>query len=257
LVERLLCKQEVAGSSPACSTISNYWLKRAISDKLLEFLNKSSKIDAMESVWSKKHDDYAAKDWIDKPTLFAETAIEYFPQHGRILDLGAGQGQDSRYFAEQGFSVVSTDLEETALAIGRDKLPEKLKSKVDIQKLDLTKPFPFENESFDVVYAHLSLHYFDLRTTDRLLAEIHRILKTNGLLAFMVNSVHDPEYNTGEKLEEDYFATDNKYKRYFSLGTAESFTNEFEPLLVDDKGETYKDRAKGVHNLLRYIGKKA
>ena len=74
-----------------------------------------------DTVWQDLHKDYKNRDWIDKPSLFAETAITYFPSKGRVLDLGAGQGQDSRYFAEHGYDVVSTDLEETALE--QSKLP--------------------------------------------------------------------------------------------------------------------------------------
>lgn len=112
----------------------------------------------------------------------------------------------------------------------------------------------FEDASFDVVYAHLSLHYFDYETTVRLIGEVQRVLKPGGVFAFFVNSVHDPEYNTGEKLEDDYFQIDKTAKRYFSVETARAFTRYFDVSLLDDLGETYKDRAIGVHNLVRFIG---
>src|SRR5437667_4563648 len=115
----------------------------------------------MNTHWSNRHKTYATQDWINKPSLFAETAITYFPAKGKVLDLGAGQGQDSRFFAEQGYEVVSTDLEQIALQQSRSKLSDALQQKVTIQKLDLRDELPFKDETFDVVYAHLSLHYFD------------------------------------------------------------------------------------------------
>jgi SAM-dependent methyltransferase len=108
-----------------------------------------------------------------------------------VLDLGAGQGQDSRFFAEQGYDVVSTDLEESALEQSRAKLSNELKQNVTIQKVDLREELPSDDGSFDVVYAHLSLHYFNYETTVRLFAEISRVLKPGGVLAFFTNSVHD------------------------------------------------------------------
>lgn len=210
----------------------------------------------MDSVWSDLHSDYAQRDWIDKPSLFAETAIEYFPTSGRVLDLGAGQGQDSRYFAEHGYDVTSTDIEIKALELNRSKLSPELDGKLTVQELDLRGQFRFESATFDVVYAHLSLHYFDQETTLRLLQEIQRVLKPGGVFAFFVNSVHDPEYNSGPELEPCFFQIGKTTKRYFSIESTRQLTQYLEVHLLDDLGETYKDRHKGVHNLVRFIGRK-
>lgn len=210
-----------------------------------------------DAVWSDLHKLYQTQDWINKPNLFAETAIHYFPKTGKILDLGAGQGQDSRYFASHGYTVVSTDLEESALVESADKLPDKLKSKMIIQRVDLRQPLPFQDGEFDVVYAHLSLHYFDIEMTYQILNQITRVLKPGGLLAFFVNSTTDPEYGTGRQLEPDFFQIDKTSKRYFSVASTRSFVSDFFQInLLDDLGETYKDAAKGVHHLIRFIGTK-
>lgn len=211
----------------------------------------------MSDVWADKHKDvYAASDWIGKPSLFAETAITYFPKTGRLLDLGAGQGQDSRFFAEHGYDVVSTDLERKALDLSRSKLPKELSEKMVLQQVDLREALPFESGSFSVVYAHLALHYFDAQATQRLLTEIGRVLKPGGVLAFLVNSTSDPEYATGQELEPDYYQLENMAKRFFTLQAAEAYASGFTVQLLDDQGETYKDMAKGVHNLIRFIGTK-
>lgn len=210
----------------------------------------------MDTVWSDLHEDYKTKDWINKPSLFAETAITYFPATGKILDLGAGQGQDSRFFAEHGYQVISTDLEESALEQSKTKLTDDLKPRVTLQKVDLRDELPFADNSFDVVYAHLSLHYFNADLTARIFFDIERVLKPNGIFAFFVNSTSDPEYGTGTKLEEDYFQIDKTTKRYFSIASARKFARFFDVNLLDDHGETYKDRDKGVHNLIRFVGTK-
>jgi ubiquinone/menaquinone biosynthesis C-methylase UbiE/8-oxo-dGTP pyrophosphatase MutT (NUDIX family) len=210
----------------------------------------------MDNIWSDLHKNYKEQDWINKPSLFAETAVIYFPPKGKILDLGAGQGQDSRFFAEHGYDVVSTDIEESALEASKAKLTGEQTQKVTFEKVDLSQELPFENTSFDIVYAHLSLHYFDRETTTRLFGEIQRVLKPGGIFAFFVNSTSDPEYGTGSKLEEDYFQIDKTTKRYFSVESVREFTKYLDTTLLDNHGETYKDRAKGVHNLVRFIGSK-
>ncbi|HEY4161396.1 MAG TPA: class I SAM-dependent methyltransferase [Candidatus Saccharimonadales bacterium] len=209
----------------------------------------------MSGVWAEKHKGkYAASDWIDKPSIFAEAVVRYFPSTGKVLELGAGQGQDGRFFAQQGYEVTSTDLEQTALDISKQKQSVELRSKITLQQVDLGKKLPFADASFHAVYAHLSLHYFDTDTTKQIFNEIRRVLKPGGVLAFLVNSTNDPEYGIGKQLEMDYFQTDGMPKRYFSVRTAGGFTAGFTVKLLDDQGETYKDMAKGVHNLIRFIG---
>lgn len=212
---------------------------------------------AVKGAWADKHENFYAKsDWINKPSLFAEAAATYFPKAGKILELGAGQGQDSRYFAERDYQVVSTDLDEVALKLSEEKLASEQKKNVELQQLDLSQEFPFEPETFDVVYAHLSLHYFDAATTRQLFSEISRVLKVGGIFAFLVNSTTDPEYGSGEEIEPNYFQIGKMAKRYFCAESARKFGQYFDVILLDDHGETYKDSAKGVHNLIRFIGKK-
>lgn len=209
-----------------------------------------------KNTWSKIHSYYEKQDWINRPSLFAKEVINYFPQSGKVLDLGAGQGQDSRYFAKKGHEVVSTDMSDSALAINQEKITDEIKDKISVRKLDLSKNFPYPDESFDILYAHLSLHYFDRETTMKIFNEIERVLKKGGTLAFLVNSTNDPEYGTGLTIEDDFFEVDNTQKRYFSVQTVKDFTSDFETILLDDSGETYKDRVKGVHNLIRFVGRK-
>lgn len=208
----------------------------------------------MADFWTQKHQKYAQQDWIDKPSLFAEAAVSYFPKQGKVLELGAGQGQDSRYFAGLGYEVTCTDNVEEALAAAQAKAERMVNLR--FESVDVTQKLPFADKSFDVIYAHLVLHYFDASTTDRIFDEIYRVLKPNGILAFLVNSTSDPEYAHGMEIEPGLYEIEGKPKRFFNLQDAARFTSKFQPLLLDDQGETYKDRAKGVHNLIRFVGKK-
>ncbi|MFA6272053.1 MAG: class I SAM-dependent methyltransferase [Patescibacteria group bacterium] len=207
--------------------------------------------------WTKTHARYSRQDWINKPSIFAEFAVQYFPGTGRVLDLGAGQGQDSRFFAEQGFEVISTDFEDFALGLNETNIPSHLKKRIKVEEVDISEKLPFFNQEFDVVYSHLALHYFDAKTTEEIFREIKRVLKIGGIVAFMVNSTSDPEYQTGIQIEKDFFAMEKKIKmRFFNIDTVKQIANDFETILVDNLGESYKDSAVGVHNMIRYIGKR-
>jgi SAM-dependent methyltransferase len=210
----------------------------------------------MNNSWNELHETYKEKDWVKVPSIFAEQAIDYFPKTGKVLELGAGHGQDSIFFASKGYEVVSTDIETMSLNENIAVAPEDIEGKISTAALDLAQPIEFTDESFDVVYAHLSLHYLDQSTTEKMFTDIHRILKPGGVLAFLVNSVEDPECGTGTRLEDDYYEIEGRAKRYFTKETAQRSAHIFTPLLMDDKGESLKDNAKDIHNLIRFIGTK-
>ena len=210
----------------------------------------------MNPVWKDLHSNYQEQEWIDKPSLFAETALQYFPETGKILELGAGHGQDSRFFVKKGYEVISTDIETSSLELNFSKQAEEFRKKISVQQVDLKEKLPFKDSSFDIVYAHLSLHYFDQETTFGIINEIERILKPGGLFAFLTNSINDPEYNTGNQLERDFFLIDKVTKRNFSVESARQLTRGFQVNLLDNLGQTYKDQAKGVGHLIRFIGYK-
>jgi len=209
-----------------------------------------------QDAWTNLHHAYRQEDWIDKPSLFSQQAIAYFPHVGTILDLGAGQGQDSRFFAEHGYIVVSTDISDVALALNKNNIPTPLKDTIFVQKLDIAAPFDFPDNTFDVVYAHLSLHYFNNPTTTQIFNEIYRVLKPNGILAVLLNADTDPECGTGQQIQEGFFQIGQATKRYFNTLSIKPFVYNFETLILDNVGESYKDNAKSNKQLIRFIGKK-
>ncbi|HEY1085951.1 MAG TPA: class I SAM-dependent methyltransferase [Candidatus Saccharimonadales bacterium] len=208
--------------------------------------------------WESLSSQYEREDWSTKPSIFATEIHEYIPTGARILELGCGQGQDGLWFADEQnrFHVLATDISSSALENAQKRKAELEVDAIEFERLDLAELFRYPDEIFDMVYSHLGLHYFDKTVTERLFAEIYRVLKPRGVLAFLANSVNDPEYGTGIKIEDDYFETAGTKKRYFSASTALDFTKNFDVILCDEDGETYKDRKIGVHNLVRFVGRK-
>jgi SAM-dependent methyltransferase len=198
-----------------------------------------------QDYWAEKHTEYKGSGHTEKQSLFAEEFVNVLAgrgaMSGRLLELGAGLGQDSEYFQSLGFEVVATD-----------QLPSN-----GVLRLDMTEqPWPFASLEFDIVYAHLSLHYFDKETTKKIFSEIWRVLKAGGVLAFLVNSKSDPEYDKNQEVEDGLTKVGDRLKRFFSVEMARDFAKDFSVILVDNKGETYKDAAHSTHNLIRFIGKK-
>lgn len=204
-----------------------------------------------QKYWDKKITGYSKEKWIEKPSIFAKWAIQFFPKHSKLLELGAGHGQDGRFFSNKGYSVISTDFSETALKyILQKPFPQQIR----IQELDLKKVFPFNDNAFTIVYAHLAVHFFDTKITTQIFSEIYRVLKSCGIVALIVNSTKDPEYNTGNKIEDNFFELGPGItKRFFNIKSMKKFSYQFKTLILDHKGRSYKDKVE----LIRFIGQKS
>jgi len=98
-----------------------------------------------------------------------------------ILDAGCGAGAFTARIAERAQSCVGIDISTTMISIARENHPN-----VKFQVASLAD-LPFDDQTFDLVYSSLVLHYFqDLKTP---LKEIYRVLKPQGSF---VLSIHHP-----------------------------------------------------------------
>lgn len=207
-----------------------------------------------QDYWHKKHQKYSTQDWIRTPTIFATQILKYLPKSGSLLELGCGQGQDSIYFAQHDLQVTATDFSDFALFEAKQTTPPGLKDKITYQVVDIANKLPFPQASFDIVYSHLAVHYFDKTRTQQLFDEIYTTLKPGGIFAILVNTLDDPEIGESQLVETDLYITPSGLqKRFFSVDSVQEFTAKFETLLLDNHGETHKDTIK---TLIRYVGKK-
>ena len=154
---------------------------------------------------------------------------DYF-KSGTYLDLGCGVGQYSKVFLANGNEVISTDISKIAL----EKVKEFNKNVIN---LDMQKALPFEDNKFDVVFANLSIHYFNDTDTKNLMNEIKRILKTDGIFIGSVNGLEGLEKikDTAKQIEEHFYFNKNKYIRLFDNKDLEKYLNIFDIIKIEKR----------------------
>lgn len=85
--------------------------------------------------------------------------------------------------------VIATTIDAEGANFAMKRIEEKGLSKHVIVKIeDVSKTLPYENDSFDFVYARLVLHYLPKIELIHALNELHRILKDGGKLFIVVRS---------------------------------------------------------------------
>ncbi len=77
--------------------------------------------------------------------------------------------------------VIATTVDEKGLDFTNDKLKQFEESKRIVTKIeDVSKKMPYEDNTFDFIYARLVLHYLNKQQLEDALEEIYRVLKPNG-----------------------------------------------------------------------------
>lgn len=109
--------------------------------------------------------------------------IEKFLEPGmKILDLGAGCGEYSLYFARKGFDVTAIELVEKHVNEIKDKCTNSNLKVFQGNALDLTH---IKNESFDIVLCFGPIYHLS-KFEDRIkcISEVKRVCKNNGKMFF-------------------------------------------------------------------------
>jgi len=93
----------------------------------------------------------------------------------RALDLGSGAGEFTAAMAEAGADAIGVEVAESALTRARQRHPNR-----DFQLVPLDGPLPFEDGSFELVWASEVLEH--VTDTARWLSEVRRVLAPGGRL---------------------------------------------------------------------------
>lgn len=131
----------------------------------------------------------------------ARAAVQAFRTAGAslLLELGAGQGRDTLFFARAGFDVVAVDYADSAVKeIQRKAAEQHLDDRVRVAMHDLRAPLPFADEAFDGCFSHM-LYCMALTEHElaRLSAEIRRVLRPGALNVYTARTTEDPDYGKG------------------------------------------------------------
>ena len=134
--------------------------------------------------------------------LTPDTAVprEWFPSFEglKILGLASGGGQQMPVFSILGADCTVMDLSDKQLESERI-IAEREGYSINIVKADMTKPFPFDNESFDLIFHPVSNVFIE--DVQHVWNECYRVLKPEGVLLsglcngliFAFNDYGDPK----------------------------------------------------------------
>lgn len=206
---------------------------------------------AQFEVWEKEYRQPQLITNSDEPQLDFKNFIKWLrkKQHVdldglRVLDLGSGTGKNSLFLAERGSVVTGVELSTTAVKIAKERAREKVAQQI-IEKVTLVKfqvgdigqPWPFANNSFDLILDVITSNSLSgdervvyIKETKRVLAAGgHMFIKAlckdgdknaENLLRDFPGTEKDTYIMPGTKLMERVFSKDDivgMYEKYFNI----------------------------------------
>jgi SAM-dependent methyltransferase len=172
-----------------------------------------------------------------EPSIPAVKATKFFKEKNikNIVELGAGLGRDTIYFAQNSIKVQALDYSKAAIESITNKaeklnLTEFIKPKF----FDVRKKLPFENNTIDGCFSHM-LYCMALSNVnlENLNSEICRILKPGAINIYTARHTDDGDYKNGIHIGEDLYENDGFIVHFFSRDKVTRLSKGFEVLSIE------------------------
>ena len=194
------------------------------------------KLDQQSQHWEKNFSNKPEMFGLE-PSISAKKALNFFKEKkiNNIIELGAGLGRDSIFFAKNNIKIQALDYSSSGIEIINHKIKkDNLSNYISTKLFDVREKLPFKDNSVDACYSHM-LYCMALTTNDleKLNNEIHRILKPNGLNIYTVRHTNDGDYKNGKHIGEDLYENDGFIVHYFSEEKVNSLLNGFKNIALE------------------------
>jgi SAM-dependent methyltransferase len=197
----------------------------------------SASLDAQREQWERALTERVDRFGVEASDP-ARAAAELFQQADArdLLELGAGQGRDTLFFAAHGFNVNALDYADAGLTAIRAKAAAAgLGERIEATKHDVREPLPFTDASFDVCFSHM---LYCMALTERelscLTAEVKRVLRPGGLSVYTARTTSDPDYRRGEHRGEQRYELGGFVVHFFDRELVERLANGFEIVAIEE-----------------------
>ena len=176
-----------------------------------------------------------------EPSYSAKKALETFKKNNitNIIELGAGLGRDTIFFAQNGIYVHAIDYSLSATNIIKKRSKDNnLEALIRVENSDIRKKLNCDNENFQACYSHMlfcmALTNQDLKDLNQ---EIFRVLKKEGFNIYTVRNHMDGDFKKGTHRGEDMYEMNGFIVHYFSENKIKSLLNGFINISIENFDE--------------------
>jgi len=198
----------------------------------LKNINLNNQEEYWETNYTNKHKMFGLE-----PSFAAEEALKVFKKKNisSIVELGAGLGRDTIFFAKNNIKVEALDYSKTAVTSIKKKIKEfNLSEFVSAKVFDIRKKLPFKNNTVQGIFSHM-LYCMALKNSDvqNLNNEILRVLEKGGVNIYTVRNFEDGDYKNGIHIEDESYQNDGFIINFFSKEKIKELLVGFSNIKID------------------------
>ena len=198
----------------------------------------------MKNINLNNQEEYWETNYTNKPKMFglipsfaAVESLKVFKKKNisSIVELGAGLGRDTIFFAKNNIKVEALDYSKTAVKSIKKKIKElNLTKFVSAKVFDVRKKLPFKNNSIQGIFSHM-LYCMALKNLEvqNLNNEILRVLVKGGVNIYTVRNFEDGDYKNGVHIEDETYQNDGFIINFFSKKKIEKLLVGFSNIKID------------------------
>ena len=181
--------------------------------------------DPFEKGWDDKYQqsDWSRSIWSDESQPFIAAGLNAVRPVSTVIDIGAGDGRNTRAFIAAGHRVTALDISETALLLLQSQF-NAAKLPVPTSIIGKIDAVPVVSNHFDAALAADVLP--QVQDTRSAVKEMHRILKPDGLLLVNVFTEQDCAYGQGEEIAPRCYAYKGCLFKFFEEGELEGICGD-------------------------------
>tara|TARA_Y100001970_G_scaffold255549_1_gene332347 strand:- start:2069 stop:2722 length:654 start_codon:yes stop_codon:yes gene_type:complete len=173
-----------------------------------------------------------------EPSIPAKNALKIFQENNinNIVELGAGLGRDTLYFAKNSLYVDALDYTVSGIKVIQEKAKKQDLSKfISTQTFDIRKKLPFKDNSIEACFSHM-LYCMALTSSEIQILnnEIFRILKPKGINIYTVRNNNDGDYKKGIHRGESLYENDGFIVHFFSKEKVNNLLQGFQNIKIDN-----------------------
>lgn len=169
-----------------------------------------------------------------EPSNFAKDILDHLNPGNTLIDLGCGNGRDAIFFSENGLHVIAIDLADNAI----NRLKKEY-GHLEIQFIcqDFVEDGFTQPDRVDYFYSRFTIHAITDVQQKKLIKNVYKTLKEDGIFFIEVRSVLDDIYGKGEKVGRNAYIYDRHYRRFIVAHELEQAleTEGFTILVLDEK----------------------
>ena len=172
-----------------------------------------------------------------EPSVAAIKALKSFQENNikSIVELGAGLGRDTLFFAKNSIYVEAFDYSKTSIESITNKSKKlSLTNFIKPKIFDVRKKLPIADNSIEGCFSHM-LYCMALSNSDleNLNSEICRILKPGGINIYTVRHTGDGDYKNGIHRGENLYENDGFIIHFFSKEKINQLSKGFKVLDIE------------------------